>query len=353
VQRFKEACRPGGTGCASAFDNGDEIYDRWVATQGWLLPRYQQLISLPGWLETAPVTEVALPMPNFGTVIDGQRMLLLEARRLTMQHDYRAAHDLLDSDLRFWRHVLDSSDTLIGKMVAARALFGHFELGNLILRRLDAPAAAQVMPAGWHTPLTDAERSMERCMVGEWIFVSSLAESLNTTFRYQLATNDEGQRTFGRTVVALLGAPLYQTQDSINQYADHFSRVVELFDVPLDRYHESRTKSAKLAREVQAAGWPPRSIYNIVGTWTVAQGSLDYFNYGARVADVEGMRRAALAAVTLRAANVQVENVEHALATSELRNPYDDRPFEWAGTEGAIRFRGLQAGERGEHLLHY
>ena len=195
---------------------------------------------------------------------------------------------------------------------------------------------------------------MQRCMVGEWIFVASLAESMNPIFRYELAMNaEEGQPRFGRTVVALLGAPLYQTQDSINEYADYYSRAVELLDVPLDRYAESLARSAELARETEAAAWPPRSLYNIAGSWLISQGSLDYFDYGARVADIEGVRRAALTAVTLRAAKVQVEGVEQALRMSELNNPYDDRPFEWAATESAIRFRGLQAGERGQHLLHY
>lgn len=352
VQRFREACRPGGTGCTSAFDNGDEAYDRWMATQTSLLPRYQQLISLPGWLETGPLTELTLPLPKFGSIMDGQRVLLLKARRLAMQRDYRAAHDLLDSDLRFWRHVLESADTLISKMIATTALVRHFELGNLILRQLDAPAAAQVMPAGWHTPLTDREQSMQRCMVGEWVFVANLATSMNPIFRYEIAMNAE-ERRFGRTVVALLGGPLYQTQDSINKYADYYSRIVELLDVPLDRYAGNRDRSAEWARAAGAAAWPPRSLYNVVGSWIISQGSLDYFDYGARVADIEGVRRAALTAVTLRAANVQVENVGQALATSGLNNPYDGRPLEWAATESAIRFRGLQAGERGEHLLPY
>jgi hypothetical protein len=353
VKSFREACRPGGTGCASAFDNGDQTYDLWIAKENWLLPRYQQLISLPGWLETGPLTELTLPLPKFGLIVDGQRVLLLKARRLSTQGDYGAAHHLLESDLRFWRHVLESSDTLIAKMVATSALIRHFELGNLILRKLDAPAAAMVMPTGWRTPLTDPERSMQRCMVGEWIFVSSLAESMNPIFRYELAMNAEEGPRFGRTVVALLGAPLYQTQDSINKYADYYSRAAALLDVPLDRYAESLAESAELAREAEAAAWPPRSLYNIAGSWLISRGSLDYFDYGARVADIEGVRRAALTAVTLRAAKVQVESVEQALRMSELNNPYDDRPFEWAATESAIRFRGLHAGERGEHLLHY
>jgi hypothetical protein len=352
ITSFREACRPGGAGCADAFDNGDETYDRWIAQEDWLLPRYQELISLPGWLETGPLTDLSAPLPQFPPIVDGQRILLLQARRLSMQGDYRAAHDLLESDLRFWRHMLVSSDTLISKMLATTGLVRHFELGNLILRKLDASAAAQVMPAGWRTPLTDPERSMQRCMVGEWIFVSGLAESLHPIFRYELMLNpEEGPRNFGRTAVALLGAPLFQEQDSINRYADYYSRIVELVDVRLDRYAESRARSVELARET--AAWP-RSPYNLVGSWIVSQSvGGDYFNYGARVADIEGVRRAALTAATLRAANVQIENIEQALTMSELKDPYGNRPFEWAVAEGAIRFRGQQKGERGEHLLHY
>jgi hypothetical protein len=352
VKTFRDACGPRVSGCALAFDNSDVVYDRWMATESWLLPRYQQLIGLPDWLETGPLTETS-PLPKFATVIDGQRLLLLKARRVSMQGDYRTARDLLERDLRFWRHVLGSSDTLIGKMIATGALIRHFELGNLILRKLDPPAAAQVMPAGWHAPLTDEERSMQRCLVGEWIFAASTAESLDPIFRYELAMAAEpGEPRFGRTVVALLGAPLYQKQDSINQYADYYSRAAELLDLPLSRYGDGRAKSAELARQA-SAGWPPRSLYNLVGSWMRSQGSVDYFDYGARVADIEGVRRAALTAVTLRAAKVHAASVEQALTASELRSPYDDRPFEWSATERAIRFRGLRAGERGEHLLHY
>jgi hypothetical protein len=65
IQSFRDACRPGGADCASAFDNGDEVYDRWMAQQDWLLPRYLQLISLPGWMETGPLTDAEAALPQF------------------------------------------------------------------------------------------------------------------------------------------------------------------------------------------------------------------------------------------------------------------------------------------------
>jgi hypothetical protein len=62
------------------------------------------------------------------------------------------------------------------------------------------------------------------------------------------------------------------------------------------------------------------------------------------------VRRAALAVVTMRAANVAVY-VPAWLATNSLRNPYHDRPFEWDGD--AVLFHGLEAGTRGEHRLSF
>lgn len=350
VEYFRGACQPGGTGCAEAFANGAEVYDRWTAAEGYLLPRYSQLLARQAWLETAPI-DLSTPLPGYARVMDGQRLTLLEARRLAMQRDYEGAHRLLESDLRFWRLVFESADTLITKMIATVALVRHFELGNLILRDLDPQAAARVMPADWRMPITDSERSMRRCMLGEWIFMSSMAKSLDPYFRPEMAMERKGHA--GRITVAFLGRPFYQSQDLINRYAAYYSRVGELLDGPLDGYDDARSSAGELSARIQKSAWPPRSLYNLLGSWLASQGMSDYANYGARVADVEGVRRAAIAAVTLRAAKVDSADVADALRASDLRNPYDGRPFEWSAPDAAIRFRGLAQGERGMHLLYY
>jgi hypothetical protein len=60
-------------------------------------------------------------------------------------------------------------------------------------------------------------------------------------------------------------------------------------------------------------------------------GAYDFGQYARRVADVEGVRRAALVAVTLRSEKVEPSNVSAALAASSLRDPYTDRnaPVAW------------------------
>jgi hypothetical protein len=98
---------------------------------------------------------------------------------------------------------------------------------------------------------------------------------------------------------------------------------------------------------------PPRSAYNIVGQVLEGIGAYDFGQYARRVADVEGVRRAALVAVTLRSANVDPSNVAAALAASPLRDPYTDQPFEWNEKDGVIVFRGLELGKRAEHRIRY
>lgn len=50
--------------------------------------------------------------------LDGQKLLLLNAKILAEHGDYVGAQSLLEEDLHFWRKVLESSDILITRMIA-------------------------------------------------------------------------------------------------------------------------------------------------------------------------------------------------------------------------------------------
>jgi len=118
-------------------------------------------------------------------------------------------------------------------------------------------------------------------------------------------------------------------------------------EAPLQRHPAA---PAEVSRDAHR-DWRPRSPYNLVGQVLVFVARIDYSTYAARVGDIEGVRRAALAAVTLRSANVPKTAVAEHLARLDLRNPYDDRPFEWTGT--AVQFHGLEPAPRGLHQLDY
>jgi hypothetical protein len=317
------------------------------------LQQYSQLIAHAGWMEPAHV-DIEAPIPPYTRFMDGQRLSLLHVRRLVAERNYDAAHRLLESDLRFWRHVLESADSLLSKMIATSALIRHFELGNLILRDLEPQTAALVMPADWRVPISDSERSLRRCMVGEWMLTSGLAKSLEPYYRPKVAkeiAKKDGH--WGRRVFSVLARPFYQPQDSINRYAEVYSHFGELLDAPLDRYEEARAAAEQFAARTREDAWPPGSLYNLLGSWILSEATADYSKYGARIADIEGVRRAALAAVTLRTEKVDAAGVARALEASDLRNPYHGQPFVWSAKESAIQFIGLAPGERGVHLLYY
>jgi hypothetical protein len=94
-------------------------------------------------------------------------------------------------------------------------------------------------------------------------------------------------------------------------------------------------------------------LYNLTGSIIMASAPADYGSYARRVADLEGIRRAALAVVTLRAEQPPTSDVTPALAASQLRNPYDDQPLRWDQSDQAVVFVGLEPGERGEHRFYY
>jgi hypothetical protein len=329
--------------CVAAFSSASGLADKWMAADELLLPRYLELLSRSGWRDESP-NDLSFPLPPFGATADAQRLLLLTAYSAAERGDVAEVHERLDADLRFWRGVLRSTDMLITKMVATAALNRHFEWGNLVLRRLPVGSAAAAVPSGWSAPLTDDERSMRRVMTGEWLFVSVVLQR----FEPDLVLSSD---SWWDRLWASLFEQVYQPQDTVNRYADYYWGLSETFDAPLEGYETVLVRASMLTQETVDSAFQ-RPLYNLGGNMHLAEAS-DFTRYAARVADIEGVRRAAFAAVTLRDAAVAPADLAAALRTSELRNPYDGAPLQWDATDQAIVFRGLQRGAWGEHRLHY
>jgi hypothetical protein len=155
IQEFMEACRSGGVSdCADAFASGDEVFDRWIATERWLLERYRTLIAHAGWMETVPF-DVSAPLPDYALVMDGQRMHLLDAMSHARRGDHRIVESLLAQDVRFWRRVLESSDLLISKMIATAA--GRRIQSTSMLRTTRRPRQYWMRPFWATRPLRTAQ----------------------------------------------------------------------------------------------------------------------------------------------------------------------------------------------------
>jgi hypothetical protein len=209
-------------------------------------------------------------------------------------------------------------------MIAVAALNRHFGLGNLVLRRL--PAA---MPQEWSQ---DIPTAMTRCLVGEWEF-------FNGSLRKTKANEPRIYR------------PFFQPQDTSNKLAAMLTRTAHELDVPYDQYPQvlARMRTASPAQTRLFV-----DLYNLVGSMiTEVPDDYAYGKYAVRVTDVEGVRRAAVLAATLRARGVAADDVPAQLSASEIRDPYTNRPFAWDLKEKAIVFTGLEAGERARHDIKY
>jgi hypothetical protein len=349
LRTYLESCRPGMAACAAARAEAGRSFDEWAPAQSWLLERYRSLLALTGWRESA-YTDIAAPVPPYQLVMDGQKVLLLHARDHAMKGDAAGLRELLGADLRFWRHVLASSDSLLSKMIATAAINRNFKLGAEAIGLLPPKQVPEALPAEWHVEISDTERSLRRVMCGEWAFISEMVRDMASRgWAGGLLVDD----TFLARVKAWLSAPLFQPQDSINLSTPHLAQVVGLTEgVPLSGYEAAAIRVFELSLVDRSDTIPTRFAYNIVGRSLLDIGAPDYSSYPRRVGDIEGVRRAALAAIELHATKVAPDSIPAALAASPLRNPYNGKPFNWDATDGAVIFRGLEPGERGEHRIH-
>lgn len=348
VQKLADACRTVAAECFVALEGADALVADWFVSEQWLFDRYRALLSHAGWLEPIPF-DVRAPLPSYAMIFDGQKLLLSRAWLLAGHKDAPAVRELLSEDVRFWRHVLQSSDELITKMIALAALNRHFGLGTLVLRRLPAELVVEAEPQDWTREITASERSMMRCLAGEWAFADRYIKEIG----HRGPVSADGATDTPTGWLWHLYAPLYQVQDSSNRFAELLLQDARELDAPYERYSEAllRTKaiSSRAFGAVDSLGW----VYNVTGHALLWEDFSDYGPYGARVADLEGARRAAVLTAELRAHGFTAAQVPDQLVASGALVPYTGRPFSWDPQGGAIIFTGLEPGERGRHVFKY
>jgi hypothetical protein len=301
----------------------------WLDSESWLLARYRQLVQLRQWRERVP-KDMAVPTPSYLVAMDGQLLLLMQAWQHARAGEGDAARALLQEDLAFWRMVLRSSDTLITKMIATTAVERNFALGNLALRDLHAAGQPATPPELWQSPITLAERSMQRPFAGEWHFQSGSMQPIADVFG-----TDRWSDWFKR--------PMLQVQATNNMGAARFRALGLRFDADYPA----------LPAAVRANA-PRRScrgvVYNFVGcVLSNIDSEANDAQYGVRVADLEGERRATLLAAELRAAGPDAADLARRIQASPLKDPYSGQPFEWDAAKRSIVFTGLEKGSRGRH----
>lgn len=352
VERIIEACWRITPECAGALEGSEHTLRAWLASEQWLLDRYRTLLRHPGWLEAAP-TDPREPFAASSAILEGQRLLLVQAYLLADQNNAAAVTQLLSEDARFWRGVLASSDILVTKMVATAALTHTFAIGNLILRRLPAESQLSALPLEWTRPFSIAERSLFRCMTGEWLYSQQLSkQAMATPTPFSDFAWDDGVST---RLLAHATALLLQPQDLSNRYAELLLQAIEALDVPVEQLPAGLERVRAIFQHPNADRSALAMLYNPVGSFllNMMAANFDPFPYPVRVTDLEGVRRAAVLTVQLRAQKIDEQNMSAELAASDIRTPYSGAPFIWNAKERAVEFIGLVAGERGRHTFRY
>ena len=346
----------GGAQCFDALNAARDTIERVTAEQSWLIDRYRLLLSYAEWADITS-GDIRSVFPDVSAVLQGRRLYYLHAWLLASAGDADGVRTALDADLELWRLSLRDSSTVLSKMIAEGRFREHLAWGTLILRRLPPEARAAAIPASWRRPLTDEERSLARAFRGEWMYAQNTMHAMNlgtmTIVRTTPVQPDSGSRLGALTerVNNALAAPFFKAQASLNDHASALVRIESLLDVPYADLPAVLTRAHDVVNE------QPNGIvdttYNPIGRYLISAGREYMVGYGARVADLEGQRRAALLTADLRARNVPPEAVPAALELDSTRDPYTGQPFIWIPERSAIAFVGLQSDSRGHFEYLY
>lgn len=321
VQQLASICSQDAKACAEALPISDATLTQWLASEGGWLERYRALIQHAGWRDS-DAADIALVLPPYPYALDGQQLLLLQAWQRARARDAAAAQALLDSDLRFWRRVLRDSDLLVSKNIAAAAIRRHFVLGNLVLRE-----QAIAAPAAWQVPFTAQERSLRRALGGELRLAEHLSDSA-------LASLPPAETSLERVSNALQ-APFFKRQATLNLLAERYDALAAASEAPLTQLPQ---QLARVRERDTGPGWT--WAYNPFGRTLVYVGGFPqtYGDYLCKIADLEGLRRAALTAAELRARGQDSAGMSAALASASLRDPYTEGSLRWVDAQRAIGF---------------
>ncbi|MET1078640.1 MAG: hypothetical protein ABWY06_11545 [Pseudomonas sp.] len=328
LNQFVQSCIANEPACTERLLSDPNLIEHWLASERQLLERYLGLLRYPRVHDPLPV-DIRRALPDYGQILDGQRLLLAQAWQLGSHGEIQEVKSLLSRDLGFWRQALADADTLINKVIAVAAIKQHFFWGNRILAQLPAERQLWALPGNWELPLSPEERSMARVAAGEWTFGQS---------SLRLVYADRGLR--------LVLRPLLQEQASSNRYA-HFLRSFERdAALPYPKLVDRLDAIAKLPQDQLSRRLIQSRGYNLAGTLQLGVDNPgDFHSYSVRVADLEGLRRSAVLLAQLRSEGVTVETLAAKLPQAELNNPYTEAPFDWDPGSASLSFASPGRGE--------
>jgi hypothetical protein len=345
-------CSTPDAGCAAAFEAAAGTLRALLDEQRPLIERYRTMVGYRAWQEIT-TGDSRGPLTVYSEIRYTRQLLLLDTWLLAAAGDANEVRARLEADLAFWRMVLAESDTLLSKVIAARFVGLHFEWGNLILRTLPRERRADAVPAGWRKSLTDKERSMRRAFNYEWRVLRAAAQSMKAYGTGSpLAAGTRDVRSTRERIETWLFQPFVQAQDSLNRNAAELLQVDALLKTPYAELGAALARAPEIAHHETGV---IAATYNFIGDalFESPDRVAMLADYGARVADIEGVRRAALLTVDLRNLSIPAELAGTMIPVAAVRDPYTGGPFLWTAEPPTVTFTGLERRGSSRHPFLY
>jgi hypothetical protein len=334
-------CSTPDAGCAAAFDAAAGNLREQLEQQRPLIERYRTLLGLKAWREVT-TGDLRGPLASYLEPRYAQQLFLLDTWLLAAGGDAEQVRARLEDDLTFWRMALAESDSLLSKVIAARFVGIHFEWGNLILRKLPRERRADGVPAAWRKSLTDSEHSMRRVFAYEWRFSRAALQSMKAYgTESPLPAGTRDSRSTLERIETRMFQPFLQVQDSLNRNAVELLKLDALLNAPYTELGAALARAPEIERHATGV---IAATYNFLGDALFATPgrAASFADYGARAADLEGVRRAALLTADLRNLAIPAELAGTMIPLAAVRDPYTGGPFVWTAEPPAVTFTGLE-----------
>ncbi len=346
IRAALEICDSRNSNCVAALDAATADSGTALDEYRWQIDRYRTVLGYRAWREVT-TGDLRGPLAAYQLARYPRRLFWLETWQLAAAGNAEQVRDRLDADLRLWRLALAEADSLFGKAIATSFVSEHFEWGNLLLRRLPPEQRAAAVPPVWRVALTDAERSLRRALIGEWRYSNRSLRFLKTHgLTMPLPPDIEDPRSAMDRLTTRLMLALLQPQASANRDATALLKLSRLLEAPYAQLADALERADEV--DVQPSGVIGLT-YNWFGNLMLGSGRAFLSDYGARVADLEGVRRAALLTAELRGLGAAPLLAGTMIPLAAARDPYTGGPFQWTSEPPTVGFTGLARATRAHH----
>lgn len=278
------------------------------------LNRYNDIIQLPYFIEDIRLMDYTSPLPDYYVIM---QMGKISQTNAYLAYGLNGLINNSQTDMQFWRMTLRECQTLIGKMVAIASLRRNLSALSYAINKETTLSPDQVQSLkALLKPLSPEELSMEKTLIGELRFSVENSQSAPDQI-------PEGESP----ILAFLTQP----GASINLlYRQTLKPAFELNRLSAKDFYEA----AQIP--IKAIEFSRLNPYNLGGK-IYASKNWQYSPYIGRAHDLSGIY--SLVSLQLELKINSLQDVAAAIKSSDHKNPYTGKPFDYDSTTNTLSFQ--------------